>query len=128
MGGRSLYRAAFAAVALVAASPAYADNWELACRFDGANAPALLASYNAGDPSYALTITLSGDTELGRGQRIVVRPLMTSKSTILIGSSTGDLSVIFRVEKETLLAALEVGSGVSWDYKSYRGRCSVNRQ
>ena len=103
-------------------APAEADDWQLVCTFDDAQFAAIV-NYKAGDPSYDLTITLSGKSELGRGQRIELHPIYTPDELVFVGSGIADLSLVLRINPKALTAGIEIGSGVSWDYKHFSGKC-----
>ena len=88
----------------------------------------MLLRYDAGGPTYSAVVTRSGVSELGRGQKIGLRPIKTETSLMLIGENGADLSVIFRVDIDALTTEVEMGSGASWDYKKLKGRCTVITQ
>ena len=111
---------------LAFASPASADDWTLKCDYKGGLK--IFASYKAGDPSYEIYVSSSGDSDLGRDQRFSMNELLSPDETILFTQKDGPVQILFRVVRETLATTIEIGSQASWDYKKTVGVCSVAQQ
>ena len=121
---KQIFRLVLAALAACSfATSARADDWQSLCSFESADL-SLIVNYHAGDPSYDILVTLSGKSELGRGRKIPMNVLQTEKDTVLFSKWDEDLQVVLRVDKDdTANATIEIGNGVSWDYRSFRGSC-----
>jgi len=108
----------------LAATPAFADDWTLSCSYPQQNLE-LLAHYNAGDPSYSLTVRRAGSVEIPVRVQQDANIIMSRDELILFTHNTepNALQLLWRLDTEQMTSNLEIGSGVSWTRASLEGRC-----
>lgn len=104
-------------------SPARADDWTLLCQFDGG--VETLIQYDAGWPRFSVAVTRGGKEMLVHKALPAGRISTESELLLFVNRDTEpkqERNLFIRLNKETMKARLEAGSG-GFDYLAFGGVC-----